>query len=169
MKALSRIDSPEKQLMKMVSKWWHASPRATALFPTLWFRPLHTGRGWALVRWGLSYNSIPSTSAELRDKHVTTQLQPLKYEKDSLDTKKGRGILPHLRCCCVRSSLELLRTLCGQEETKVKMKIIMLRMPSSAEQKDRMYPAPLKKIFFLIYLFTCTRSCLQHMRFCKIS
>lgn len=148
MKALSRIDSPEKQLMKMVSKWWHASPRATALFPTLWFRPLHTGRGWALVRWGLSYNSIPSTSAELRDKHVTTQLQPLKYEKDSLDTKKGRGILPHLRCCCVRSSLELLRTLCGQEETKVKMKIIMLRMPSLAEQKDRMYPAPLKKFFF---------------------
>ena len=27
----------------------------------------------------------------------------------------------------------------------------------------------IKKNFFLIYLFTCTRSCLQHMRFCKIS
>ena len=59
--------------------------------------------------------------------------------------KKEEAFSLILEYCCARSSLELLWMLCGHEETKMKIKIITLRMPSLAEQKECIQ---LLKIFF---------------------
>lgn len=56
-----------------------------------------------------------------------------------LKKAQGRDFLSHPSVLCVRSSLELLQLFYSHEETKMKIKIIVLKR---AEQKGRMYPVP---------------------------
>lgn len=69
-----------------------------------------------------------------------TQFQPRTYQV-SLDAQKGsrkRLSLPSLGVVC-EEQFGALQLFCSHEETKLKIKIIMLKR---AEQKGRMYPVP---------------------------